>query len=229
MGVWNWLSGFLTPPPYFQGAKLIFYIPWAHGTTRYMCQNGCFGGVFLVCQVVLTICYGLSVFVLHKNDTNSCKLVEIRTKFVRNSCEFRTKFVTTTFTVHFGDEIRTKFVRNLHEFRKNLARISYEFRTNFVRISYHFCRTLAEEPHQHHLCNNEVPKPTHISLYLPPPPRHTHTHTNTHTHRHTHTPMHKHTHTLKKTAPHALDPHPHTARSHTLIRTWTVDVPRLDV
>ena len=33
-------------------------------------------------------------------------------KFVRNSCEFRTKFVTTTFTVHFGDEFRTKFARN---------------------------------------------------------------------------------------------------------------------
>ena len=27
VGVWNWLSGFLTPPPYFQGAKLIFLYP----------------------------------------------------------------------------------------------------------------------------------------------------------------------------------------------------------
>ena len=48
---------FFDPPPYFQGAKLIFLIPWAHGMTRYICQNGCFGGVFFVCQVMLTI-YG---------------------------------------------------------------------------------------------------------------------------------------------------------------------------
>ena len=55
VGVWNWLSGFLTPPPIFRVLNSFFYIPWAHGTTRYMCQNGCFGGVFLVCQVMLTI------------------------------------------------------------------------------------------------------------------------------------------------------------------------------
>ena len=55
VGVWNWLSGFLTPPPIFRVLNSFFYIPWAHGTTRYMCQNGFFGGVFLVCQVMLTI------------------------------------------------------------------------------------------------------------------------------------------------------------------------------
>ena len=56
MGVWSWLSGFLTPPPLiFSVLNSFFYIPWAHGTTRYTCQNGCFGGVFLVCQVMLTI------------------------------------------------------------------------------------------------------------------------------------------------------------------------------
>ena len=43
------------PPPIFRVLNSFFYIPWAHGTTRYMCQNGCFGGVFLVCQVMLTI------------------------------------------------------------------------------------------------------------------------------------------------------------------------------
>ena len=48
-----WL--FDPPPPIFRVLNSFFYIPWAHGTTRYMCQNGCFGGVFLVCQVMLTI------------------------------------------------------------------------------------------------------------------------------------------------------------------------------
>ena len=118
-------------------------------------------------------------------------------KFVRNSCEFRTKFVTTTFTVHFGDEFRTKF----------------------VRISYHFCRTLAEEPHQHHLCNNEVPTPTHISVYLPPPPgTHTHTQTHTHTDTHTHPCTNTHIPSMKANSPPCTRPtpthcpltHPHT-------------------
>ena len=45
---------FFDPPPIFRVLNSFFYIPWAHGTTRYMCQNGCFGGVFLVCQVMLT-------------------------------------------------------------------------------------------------------------------------------------------------------------------------------
>ena len=43
------------PPPIFRVLSSFFYIPWAHGTTRYMCRNGCFGGVFLVCHVMLTI------------------------------------------------------------------------------------------------------------------------------------------------------------------------------
>ena len=43
------------PPPISRLLNSFFYIPWAHGTTRYMCQNGCFGGVFSVCQVMLTI------------------------------------------------------------------------------------------------------------------------------------------------------------------------------
>ena len=46
---------FFDPPPIFRVLNSFFYIPWAHGTTWYMCQNGCFGGVFLVCQVMLTI------------------------------------------------------------------------------------------------------------------------------------------------------------------------------
>ena len=54
VGVWNWLSGLLTPPPIFRVLNSFFYIPWAHGTPRCMCQNDCFGGVFLVCQVMLT-------------------------------------------------------------------------------------------------------------------------------------------------------------------------------
>ena len=148
-------------------------------------------------------------------------------KFVRNSCEIRMKFVPISYEfpnnhIHgtlwgrISYEIRTKLVRNLHEIRTNFARTSYEFRAKFVRISYHFCRTLAEEPHQHHLCNNEVPTPTHISLYLPPPPAHTHTHKHTHTHRHTHTPMHKHTHTLNESKqPPMHSTHTHTLPAHT--------------
>ena len=46
---------FFDPPPIFRVLNSFFYIPWAHGTTRYMCQNGCFGGVLLVCQIMLTI------------------------------------------------------------------------------------------------------------------------------------------------------------------------------
>ena len=65
-----------------------------------------------------------------KNDTNSCKLFEIRAKIIRNSYEFRTKFVTTTFTVPIFEAL--------------WGRISYEIYTKFVRILYHLCRTLAE-------------------------------------------------------------------------------------
>ena len=65
----------------------------------------------------------------HKNDTSSCKLLELRAKFVRSSYEFRTNFVTTTFTVPICEAL---FVRNSHEFRTNFARISSEFRTIFA-------------------------------------------------------------------------------------------------
>ena len=34
VGVWNWLYGFLTPPPIFRVLNSFFHIPWAHGTTR---------------------------------------------------------------------------------------------------------------------------------------------------------------------------------------------------
>ena len=116
-------------------------------------------------------------------------------------------------------EIRAKFVGNSHEFRTNFARISYEFRANFVRISYHFCRTLAEEPHQHHLCNNVVPTPTPISLYLPPPlGTHAHTQTHTHTDTHTHPCTNTHIPSMKANSPPCTRPtpthcpltHPHT-------------------
>ena len=50
---------------------------------------------------------------------------EIRTKFVRISCEFH---ISRKFTQIYSREICTKFVRN-----------SYEFCTNFVRISREFC------------------------------------------------------------------------------------------
>ena len=137
----------------------------------------------------------------------------------RNSYEIRNNHIHGTLWGRISYEIRTKFVRNLHEFRTNFARISYEFRTNFVRISYHFCRTLAEEPHQHHLCNNEVPTPTHISLYLPPPGNtHTHTQTHTHTDTHTHPCTNTHIPSMKANSPPCTRPtpthcpltHPHT-------------------
>ena len=123
----------------------------------------------------------------HKNDTSSCKLFELRAKFVRSSYEIRTNFVTTTFTVPICEAL---FVRNSYEFRTNFVRISHEFRTNFVRISYEFRTIFAGHCTKSHTNTTyactEVPTPTHISLYLPP--RHTHTHTHTHTpHRHTHT------------------------------------------
>ena len=122
----------------------------------------------------------------HKNDTSSCKLFELRAKFVRNSYEIRTNFVTTTFTVPICEAL---FVRN-----------SYEFRTNFVRISYHFCKTLAEKPHQHHLCMYRSPH-IHTNFPILAPPAHTQTYTHTHTaHRHTHTHTHIHTHTHTHTA-----------------------------
>ena len=65
----------------------------------------------------------------HNNDTSSCKLFELRAKFVRSSYEIRTNFVTTTFTVPICEAL---FVRISYEFRTNFERTSYEFHTNFV-------------------------------------------------------------------------------------------------
>ena len=171
--------------------------------------------MLLVC--CSAVCYGLSVFVLHKNDTNSCKSFEIRTKFVRISYEIRNNHIQGTYSRYFGDEIRTKFVRNSPELRTNFARISCEFRANFVRISYHFCRTVAEEPHQHHRCMQQSPY-THTHFPVPAPPAHTHPQTHTHTHRQTHT--HPCTNTLtfaeskqpptRPTPTHCPPTHPHT-------------------
>ena len=167
----------------------------------------CCSSVLLWC--CCAVCCGLSVFVLEKNDTNSCKLFEIRTKFVRSSYELRTKFVTTTFTVRIHGTLGTNFVRTSYEFRTIFAGHCTKSHTNTT-----------------YACN-KVPTPTHISLYLPP--RHTHTHKHTHTHTHTHThAQNTQIHSMKANSP-PLDPHPHTARPHTLIRTWTVDVSRLNV
>ena len=82
----------------------------------------CCSSVLLWC--CCAVCYGLSVFVLEKNDTNSCKLFEIRTKFV-----------TTTFTVRIHGTLGANFVQNSYEIRTNFVRISHEFPTNLVRIS----------------------------------------------------------------------------------------------
>ena len=105
---------------------------------------------------------------------------EVRTKFVRSSYEVPNNHIHGNMLRHFGDEFRTKF-----------ARISYEFFTIFAA---HWQKSHTNTTYA---CN-EVPTPTHISMYRPP--RHAHTHTNTHTHTdtHTHTPMHKHTHTLNE-------------------------------
>ena len=118
----------------------------------------------------------------HKNDTNSCKLFELRTNFVRNSYEIRNNRV-------LRDEIRTKFVRNSHKIRTKFVRNSHEFRTNFVRTSYESRTIFAGHWQKSHTnttyaCTG-VPTPTHISLYLPP--RHPHTHTVQQC-THTHTP-----------------------------------------
>ena len=49
---------------------------------------------------------------------------EIRTNFVRISCEFH---IFRIFTQIYSVEIRTKFVRNSHEFRTNFVRIYVNF------------------------------------------------------------------------------------------------------
>ena len=162
-------------------------------------------------------------------------------KFVRNSYEFRTKFVTTTFTVRIHGTLGANFVRNSYEIRTNFVRISHEFRTNFLRISCELRTNFV--PFLQDTARRATPTPPMHATKSPHPhtfpctcpPRHTHPHK--HTHTHTHTNIHTHTHThaqnthipsMKAKSP-QLDPHPHTARPHTLIRTWTVDVSRLDV
>ena len=47
--------GLDTRPRIFGVLNSFRHMSRAHGMTRYMWQNGCFGKVFLVCQVVLTI------------------------------------------------------------------------------------------------------------------------------------------------------------------------------
>ena len=144
-------------------------------------------------------------------------------KFVRNSCEFRTKFVTTTFTVHFGDEIRTKFARNSYEIRTKFARISYEFRTNFVRISCEFRIIFAGHWQKSHTNTTyaitKSPHPHTFPSTCPPPPgTHTHTHKHTHTHTHTHPCTNTHIPSMKANSPPCTRPtpthcpltHPHT-------------------
>ena len=66
---------FFYPPPIFRVLNSFFDISWAHGTTRYMCQNGCFGGVFLVCKVMLTIsAAGGQTSKKGQGDSKQCKV-----------------------------------------------------------------------------------------------------------------------------------------------------------
>ena len=69
----------------------------------------------------------------------------------------------------------------------------------------------------------------------PPTQAHAHTHNQKdsrtpppHTETHTHPCTNTHIPSMKPNSP-PLDPYPHTARPHTLISTWTVDVSRLNV
>ena len=120
----------------------------------------------------------------HKNDTNSCKLFELRTNFVRNSYEIRTKFVTTTFTVRIEG-------RNSYEIRTKFARISCELRTNLAPFLQDTGRRATPTPPMH---VPESPHP-HTFPYTCPPGTHTHIKcSNVHTHTHT-AQTHTHTHT----------------------------------
>ena len=105
----------------------------------------------------------------HKNDTNSCKM-----------CEFHTKFVTTTFTVPVFEAL---WGRISYEISTKFARISYEFRSNFAG---HWQSDTYKAPNNTTYACNEVPTPTHISVYMPPL-AHTHTHTHIHTHTYPYT------------------------------------------
>ena len=74
-------------------------------------------------------------------------------KFVRNSCEIRTKFVRILY------EVRTNFTfpEYSHKFiHVKFVRNSYEIRTNFVRISREF-RPICQETKQ-------IPKQAHLAL-----------------------------------------------------------------
>ena len=78
-----------------------------------------------------------------------------------------------------------------------------------VRISGLVLLTSSPAPHTKAHAHTHNQKDSHT-----PPP-----HTETHTHPCTNT----HIPSMKANSP-PLDPYPHTARPHTLIRTWTVDV-----
>ena len=78
-----------------------------------------------------------------------------------------------------------------------------------------WCSSHPHPPHTH----RRTPTPITKKTVIHPPP-----HTETHTHPCTNT----HIPSTKANSP-PLDPHPHTARPHTLIRTWTTDVSRLNV
>ena len=80
-----------------------------------------------------------------------------------------------------------------------------------VRISGLVLLTSSPAPHTKAHAHTHNQKDNHT----PPPPPHTETHT--HPCTNTHIPS------MKANSP-PLDPYPHTARPHTLIRTWTVDV-----
>ena len=116
-------------------------------------------------------------------------------KFVRNSCEIRTKFVTTKFTVHLGDEFRATF-RTI---------FAGHWQKSHTNTTY----AITKSPHPHT-----------FPCTCPPPPRHTRTHTNTHTHTYTHTHPCTNTHipSMKANSPPCTRPtpthcpltHPHT-------------------
>ena len=137
-------------------------------------------------------------------------------KLVRISYEFRSKFVTTTFTVRIHGTLGTKFARNSQDFRTNFVRFSCELRTNFVPFLQDTGRRATPAPPMH------ATKSLHPHTFPCTCPPGTHTRTDTHPHTytdtHTHTPMHKHTHTLdeskqpptRPTPTHCSRTHPHT-------------------
>ena len=187
--------------------RCVLHVTWFH-RVRFSCHLRPKHGTIHVCKLeVLT-----SHLVQHirwcaaESEIYAPNFTQIRARFTDSrDCEIRTN----------SSEIRTNFVPISHEFGTNFMRTCYEFRTIFVG---HWQKSHTNTTYA---CN-EVPTPTHISLNLPPPPgAHTHTDTNTHRHRNTHIPS------MKANSP-PLDSHPHTARPHTLIPIWTVDVSRFN-